>query len=73
MCLITSKILNDDDEVIIKESGKYFSKTGLKTNSTIKVGKIITIEKHLIAGKIGFLSEEHIRSVNKVLKNIFQI
>lgn len=73
LCFITSKILSDNDAVIIKETDKYFNKTGLKISSTIRVSKIVTIENRLIAGKIGYLSNEYIKSINKILKNIFQI
>jgi len=74
LAFITSKAIEDDiDNLVINQEEKDFSKTGLKVSSTIKVGKIATLHKDLIAGKIGALSKKHIKKLNEILKKIFLI
>lgn len=73
LCFITSRIIDNEDSIIISEKDKDFRKTGLKVSSVVRVGKIVVLEKKMIAGKIGSLSESHIKSINKILKKIFQL
>ena len=74
LAFITSKVIRDDiDALVINQRDKDFKKTGLKVSSTIKVGKIVTLHKDLIAGKIGGLSKNHIKKLNEILKKIFQV
>jgi mRNA-degrading endonuclease toxin of MazEF toxin-antitoxin module len=47
--------------------------TGINQNSLIKVGKIATISKNLVFGKLGSLSEAQINLLNQKLKQVFQI
>ncbi|MBI2514771.1 type II toxin-antitoxin system PemK/MazF family toxin [Candidatus Wolfebacteria bacterium] len=77
LAFITSKTTESDetklDGLIIDEREKEFARTGLKTSSMIMAGKIVTLQKRLIAGKIGSLSGGRIKKLNKILKQIFQI
>jgi len=46
---------------------------GIKKASLIRLSKIATIDKHLIAGKIGNISQIQINDLNQKLKIIFQV
>ncbi len=46
---------------------------GLKKDSTLRLMKLATLSRDLIAGKIGSLSEEELSVVNRVLREVFQI
>jgi len=46
---------------------------GIKKTSLIRLSKIATIDKVLIAGKIGVISQRQIIDLNQKLKVIFQI
>ncbi|MBI5306309.1 type II toxin-antitoxin system PemK/MazF family toxin [Candidatus Wolfebacteria bacterium] len=73
LCFITSKILREKDSIIIDENDNNFQRTGLKVDSTIRVGKIVTLEKKIIVGKIGSIPITHIKTLNKILKEIFYL
>ena len=64
---VTSELI---DDVYISQDDKYFGQTGLKTNSLIKIHKITTLNKKILAGKIGELSSEKMREVDKKLKSL---
>ncbi len=49
------------------------SENGLKKNSVLKLSKLATLSKNLLAGKIGFLSENEIKFVDSGLLTIFNI
>lgn len=66
-------INEDNNVVIIKEGDKDFKQTGLKFDSMIRVNKIITVQKDLIAGRIGSLSKKYLEKLDATLKNIFKI
>jgi mRNA interferase MazF len=46
---------------------------GIKKISLIRLSKIATIDKQLIAGKIGNISQVQINDLNQKLKIIFQV
>jgi len=73
LCFITSKIINGKDSIIINKNDNNFQKTGLKVDSTIRVGKIATLEKKIIVGKIGSISITHMKVLNKILREIFYL
>lgn len=60
---------NDKASVIIKSSAG----NGLKKDSLIRLNKLATIDKELILGKIGSLSNSEILAVNQKLKELFQL
>ncbi len=46
---------------------------GLKKNSLLKIGKIATIDKDLVLGKIGTLEQNYISQLNKNLIKICKL
>ena len=46
---------------------------GLKKDSVLRLAKLATLSKSLIAGKLGTFSGEEINSVNRGLRDIFQL
>lgn len=46
---------------------------GLKVDSVLKTSKIATLDKDLVAGKLGILSIYEISEMNEKLKKIFQL
>ena len=58
-------------DVSVKSSDKDFLKTGLKTDSVIKVGKIATLEKKTILGELGMVSKDIESKITRKLKLLF--
>lgn len=52
---------------------KKTAENGLKKDSTLRLTKLSTLSKDLIAGWIGNVSREDLVSVNRALMEIFQI
>lgn len=67
--IVKGRIFNTD--VKIKKDHKNFKKTGLKTDSMIKVDKIATLNKKIIIGELGVLNKQILKEVNKKLKHLF--
>ncbi len=70
VCFITSQlsILEEWDFMLYPDL-----KTGINQNSLVKVGKIATITKSLVFGKLGSLPDDHVFILNQKLKQVFQI
>jgi mRNA interferase MazF len=60
-------------DILITKNYAGFGKTGLKTDSVIKLDKIATVLKDLIAGELGELDEELRQAVNRKLKKAIEI
>ncbi len=58
-------------DVAVKNCGKTFANTGLKTDSIIKVGKIATLDKKIILGKLGKIDTITEKELNKKIKIFF--
>lgn len=75
VCFISSQKISKIalDEFVIETTDAEFSQTGLKITSKVKVSKIVTIERNLIARKLGKLGNDLLQKLNDCLKNTFQI
>ena len=53
-----SSVIRDtqDTDFVLSESDKDFSKSGLKKTSVFKMGKIATLSKDIVYGKMGSVS-----------------
>jgi mRNA interferase MazF len=70
VCFITTQLsLMEESDMLVSPDFN----TGINQNSLIKVGKIATISKNLVFGKLGSLSEAQINLLNQKLKQVFQI
>lgn len=58
-------------DIILNSQDKDFSKTGLKTDSVIKTGKLATLDKKIILGEIGEISANTEKEINKKIKILF--
>ena len=58
-------------DIVLNSNDKDFSKTGLKTDSVIKTGKLATLDKKIILGEMGEVSIEIEREINKKIKILF--
>ena len=67
--LVPEKIYKFD--IFIDSKDKDFKKTGLKSESIIKITKIATLDKVVVLGKIGELDKKNINKVKIILKNYF--
>lgn len=60
-------------DILLTADSKDFQKTGLKRDSLLKLNKLTTLNKKMIAGKIGSMPNELMSQVNDNLKNLFKI
>lgn len=58
-------------DIVINGQDKDFPKTGLKTDSVIKTGKLATLDKKIILGEIGEISASIEKEINKKIKILF--
>lgn len=60
-------------DYLLKSSHKDFPVTGLLKDSIIKLNKIVTVDKSLFTGEIGFVSKEILDEILLRLKIVFGI
>ena len=65
------KLQNTD--VYIAESDKNFYKTGLKTDSILKINKIATLDKKIVLGELGEIDKKIQNEVDKKIKILFDL
>lgn len=58
-------------DVAVARSDEMFSATGLKTDSTIKIGKIATLDKKIILGELGHVHKDTEKEIDKKIKILF--
>ncbi len=58
-------------DIAIAHSDEAFSKTGLKTDSIIKIGKIATLDKKVILGELGRIHKNTEREIAEKIKILF--
>lgn len=60
-------------DILLNEKQKFFQKTGLKTTSVIKVGKLATLEQKIILGELGDVDSAIQHEIGSRLKILFGI
>ena len=75
LAFITTKWLErkETGDVHIKKSDSGFSRTGLVTDSKIKVTKLVSLSRNKLLAKYGLLTNEMLERVNKEIKNVFSV
>lgn len=63
----------ESHHVFLDKNHKSFSTTGLKISSTIYLDKIATIDKKLIIGELGQISNDIKLEVNKKIKKLYTL
>lgn len=73
--LVITPQINKEElcDILISSKDTDFNRTGLKRDSIIKTNKLATLNKRIIAGKIGVLSAKNITEVNTALKQILRL
>lgn len=72
---ISSKITGQISETdyVLKTSHKDFTNSGLLKDSIIKLNKLVTVDKKLFTGELGFVSKEIMEEILLRLKIVFGI
>lgn len=60
-------------DIVLTRSTPEFLKTGLKTDSVIRLDKITTIIKTMVAGTIGELPQDIRSEVNRKMAELYRI
>ena len=60
-------------EIFLKKADRNFGNTGLKSDPVVKVSKIATLDKEIILGELGFVSDEVLIEIQRRLKIVFGI
>ncbi len=70
VCFISTQLhLQESSDMQLQPNPK----NGLKKNSLLRIGKIATIDKSLVIGKLGELSKKEIQELDSLLIKIFDI
>lgn len=69
VCMITTQIRHKVEglEVIMSESAKGFSHTGLRKESLIKTSRLAVVHSDIFEGRLGCLSNETFETVRNLL------
>lgn len=75
LCFISSQNTQSltSNEFAISTLDNEFSQTGLKTDSKVRVTRIITLERKLILRKIGELGKKQTEKLNQTLIKAFDL
>jgi len=75
LCFISSQNIQNiaPEEILLESSNPEFQATGLKISSKIRVTRIVTLQKRAILRKIGHLSKNYVRQLDRVLQSAFQL
>jgi mRNA interferase MazF len=70
---ITSKLDVASKKVsfFLKDSDKYFEKSGLKVSSVFRFDKIATLDKRLILGELGKVHKDLLLNMKPVFDSVF--
>lgn len=55
--------------IVLKKTHADFKKTGLKTQSTIRCDKLATLDKTIVLGEVGSLSQTFLKQLNHALSH----
>lgn len=69
MCMISSQVhqyIKDFDE-IVDTSDADFAKSGLKTASVIRIGRLAVVEESMLLGTIGEIDHARLQRIKKNL------
>jgi mRNA interferase MazF len=75
LCFITSQAIDKvtSDEFVISTRDSEFAQTGLKTDSKVRVARIVTLERSLLQRRLGYLGSQHLQQLDQKLVHVFQI
>ncbi|AFZ48062.1 transcriptional modulator of MazE/toxin, MazF [Cyanobacterium stanieri PCC 7202] len=75
LALISSRIYQTVKgfDIIIKTSDDDYIISGLKVDSVIRLGRLVTIESSIINARLGSISQERLKQVRKNLINWLKI
>lgn len=75
LCFISSQNTKSltSDKFVISISNSEFAQTGLKTDSKVRVTRIITLERKLILRRISKLGKKQINKLNQTLSTAFNL
>ena len=60
--------ISPQTDYILEETDSNFKNTGLKVTSVFKMNKLLTIEKNLLIGELGFISYDLMKILDGKLK-----
>ena len=70
VCCITSNLkIEEPFDILIKPT----LSNGLKKESIVKTNKIMTIDKEIVEGKLGTLTNAEIKSLNKNITTLYSL
>lgn len=61
----------DETDYLLAKEDKNFLSTGLKKTSVFRMSKIATLDKDIIIGKLGNITPELKKNLDKKLKKVF--
>jgi mRNA interferase MazF len=75
LCFVSSQNINNlsPEEFAILTSDEEFRETGLRISSKVRVTRIVTLQSRLILRRLGKLGDQHIKQLNNIMKQVFQI
>lgn len=57
-----------DTDVVFQRSNPFFASTGLKVDSVFKLDKIVTLDKQVLLGELGYAPSGLMKSLDEKLK-----
>ena len=74
LAFITSRTdRSDETDLVLENSDADFARTGLHASSAIRCGKLMTLDRTLLTGSLGQLSEGLMREVDQRLRRALEL
>lgn len=75
VAFISSKVVEPPEETdyIIDFDHQDFNNTGLKKRSVFKMDKLVTVERRILIGEIGKVSDSILRELDERLRKTFDL
>lgn len=75
IAFITSQIskANENSDIILNTTDFDFSKTGLKSDSAIRLHRVITIPTNIIKRQLGVLPTHYHKNLSQKLRELFDL
>jgi mRNA interferase MazF len=75
LCFISSQNISNlgPEELLLDPTDQEFAGTGLKVASKVRVAKLTTLERSLIARRLGKLSQGQMQKLDATLLQTFQL
>lgn len=74
ICMVSSQLSQEllEFDIVLYENDSDFEQSGLKTSSVIRISRLAVVNKDILLGSVGNISDEHLSLIKSRLSNWIQ-